>query len=489
MEERSIETDKIKLKFQEHLQSDNNQRIIFSGIFGSGKTTFLNDFFEENKEEYTAIHLYPINYSVADNKDIFELIKVDILSKAIHKGVKVDGFEYSQDNLLYHFINNPTIHADVIKYVLSIVPKIGEKLTTIYSQLFNLNENYKKFKDQVENIEKNTINDYIKQIKQLGGPYESDCITELIRDLLKRLSIEGKKKKVLVIDDLDRIDPEHIFRILNIFSAHYDPNNDSSDNKFGFDKVIIVCDIENIEKIYLHRYGEGVDFFGYIDKFYSVEIFKHNNRDSIIKTIDRLLSGINFKSENDFLAKIVSDKLIGSELLSQILTDFVIYDLINLRNLTKFFNKDIFIKNIQVSFPNKNKISSFEYEGFLVIEFLCKIFGDYNKIFSVLNECKEKEDDNPLYLNENTFNIIEPVLLIYATKQARLRDLEANTNTDISIFLNETTIKNLTYTITQLRITAVKASNNSSTISSNQAYLYRLLSETIKYLKHQRIIE
>jgi hypothetical protein len=34
-----------------------------------------------------------------------------------------------------------------------------------------------------------------------------------------------------------------------------------------------VCDIENIRKIFAHKYGGEVDFSGYIDKFYSTEVF------------------------------------------------------------------------------------------------------------------------------------------------------------------------------------------------------------------------
>lgn len=37
---------------------------------------------------------------------------------------------------------------------------------------------------------------------------------------VKRLN--GNKVLVLVIDDLDRIDPEPIFRIVNVFFAHLD---------------------------------------------------------------------------------------------------------------------------------------------------------------------------------------------------------------------------------------------------------------------------
>ena len=63
--------------FYNHLSY--NDRIIFSAKFGDGKTYFLNKFFEEYSDEYEVIRLYPVNYQVEDNKDIFELIKKDIL--------------------------------------------------------------------------------------------------------------------------------------------------------------------------------------------------------------------------------------------------------------------------------------------------------------------------------------------------------------------------------------------------------------------------
>ncbi|HWZ21511.1 MAG TPA: hypothetical protein VNW06_02590 [Cytophagaceae bacterium] len=104
MEKISIETTNLDSKFQDHLNHINNNRIIFSGIFGSGKTTFLKDFFERHSNEFATIHLYPVNYSVADNKDIFELIKVDILIKILQQKVEVNEYKVSQNNLLSHFI-------------------------------------------------------------------------------------------------------------------------------------------------------------------------------------------------------------------------------------------------------------------------------------------------------------------------------------------------------------------------------------------------
>ena len=66
-------------RFADFLKQKDNENIIFSGAFGIGKSYFLNNFFNQHKDKYTGIYLTPINYSVANNEDIFEYIKVDIL--------------------------------------------------------------------------------------------------------------------------------------------------------------------------------------------------------------------------------------------------------------------------------------------------------------------------------------------------------------------------------------------------------------------------
>jgi hypothetical protein len=64
-------------RFSEFLEDEDNVKIIFSGIYGIGKTYFIHKFFEDLGKKYTPIYLSPVKYSVASNKDIFEYIKVD----------------------------------------------------------------------------------------------------------------------------------------------------------------------------------------------------------------------------------------------------------------------------------------------------------------------------------------------------------------------------------------------------------------------------
>ncbi len=46
-----------KNQFEKHLDLESNNRIIFSGAFGTGKTFFLEKFFKNN-EAYEVIHLF-----------------------------------------------------------------------------------------------------------------------------------------------------------------------------------------------------------------------------------------------------------------------------------------------------------------------------------------------------------------------------------------------------------------------------------------------
>jgi len=113
-----------------------------------------------------------------------------------------------------------------------------EKITTFLS---NFSSHYGQIK---KDSDTNTIESFVSiQNSTPGSIYELDSISQIICSAIAVK--KGGKKSVLIIDDLDRIDPEHIFRILNVFSAHFDITEDGK-NKFDFDKIILVCDIQNI---------------------------------------------------------------------------------------------------------------------------------------------------------------------------------------------------------------------------------------------------
>lgn len=101
-------------------------------------------------------------------------------------------------------------------------------------------------------------------------------------------------KSVLIIEDLDRIDPAHLFRIMNVLSSQVDnpyysevPNG----NKFGFDKIILVMDYEIARHLFHHFYGKEANYEGYMNKFlntlpYSYSIKEEAHRQVRQKILD-----------------------------------------------------------------------------------------------------------------------------------------------------------------------------------------------------------
>lgn len=159
------------------------------------------------------------------------------------------------------------------------------------------------------------------------------------------------RKIVLCVEDLDRLDPAHIFRILNILSAHVDRQFISFEeqerfgirkNKFGFDKTIIVCDYTKLNALFLHFYGEKANFNGYISKFTSSNPFFYSFRKKVSdKLIDRIENLVHF-----------DDDVLKNALASEITLVEKIQDL-NIRQL-EYIVLDVErdIKNEKIGFPD-----------------------------------------------------------------------------------------------------------------------------------------
>lgn len=234
--------------------------------------------------------MYPVNYQVSSNDDIVELLKYDILIELtkkyenIFKTTEIDSFiDYT--NLVYLFWNNNKV--EIIKNLISFIPKIWRPL----NESIWLIKKFSEFHNKINGWELKVSEDYLDNIKNkdLG---ESDMISNLIHEKLD----EKKESKInlLILDDLDRIDPQHIFRIMNVFWAHFHNEHRSEGNKFWFDKVILVWDYTNIENIFKHKYWSETDFRWYIDKFYSSEIYFFNNKKIIWESINRIISKIKY---------------------------------------------------------------------------------------------------------------------------------------------------------------------------------------------------
>lgn len=305
-----IPIDKKLAAFKEHLEV--NERTIFSAKFGDGKTYFLDEFKkkysyenEENvneKEKYYFITLYPVNYSVAENQDIFEYIKRDILFQLAKDG-KLNPIDFAAVAKSIFTWENLK---EVISFLISCMPK-GEILNKILEKGEKFAKKYKE--------EQTTFQKYESWFtSQKGGLYEHDGYTELIIETLKYIKSLGYKT-VLIIEDLDRIDPAHLFRILNVLGAHIDEHiykGSINTNKFGFDNIITVFDYNTTENIFHHFYGKEANYKGYINKFtshqpfyYSINDVAHNYLYTYINQQCHITSNsLRNESTNEFIRKL-----------------------------------------------------------------------------------------------------------------------------------------------------------------------------------------
>lgn len=394
----TIPIDKIKSDFQLFLTPEHNRRIIFSGPFGIGKTYFLNEFFRE-ETEYFPIFLRPVNYSLLTNEDIFKLIKYDILAELIkEKEFNIDDeFDFSKAEYLKFFLNENKFL--ILRNLLKAIPKIRN----IVSVADDFGKLISKYKEGLDKINSDPSLEMLKQFQQDSENnflLEYDEVSEYISSMLEEIAEakkqrEEKPKKVLIIDDLDRLDPEHIFRLFNVFSAHFDQvhyyeNIEGNDNKFGFDKIIFVCDIENIRKIFAHKYGAEVDFSGYIDKFYSTEIYEFlhslNFRDEIYPFFESIFK----KRFNDNHQSMFFN---ATKLLFQILFENQEISIRDMERLGKLGANAYKVDKIKVPFTNcfAPQDSFISIYGVLISLRLFKIlFESEQELFKRLNRALKK---------------------------------------------------------------------------------------------------
>ena len=419
-----IPIDSIEKDFDDFLSPESNKRIIFSGSFGIGKSYFLDKFFKNRESKYLPIFLRPVNYSLLSNEDVFRLIKYDILLQIINvEGFNIENeFNFSETDFNKSFIGE---NGFLILYnLLKLIPKIKSTIDGI-EKLGEILEAYKKGKANLNRHPDIKMLFEFQHETQENFLLEYDHVSQFIADKLEeigRLNDPNKPlKRVLIIDDLDRLDPEHIFRLFNVFSAHFDHVNYYSneegvkDNKFGFDKIIFVCDIENIRKIFAHKYGGGVDFSGYIDKFYSNQIY-HFNKD---KSVQKYINDI-FKSYESTYPQKGGNQSSILFIVKLIFRDLIEAKCVNHRIIHNITERKIrFREPYSISFWSPSYVRNYEFVFIQVLDFLYDIFG---KNYIALNEAIKRAAE----LKKNSANSFINGHMIYMLPLLTLDVLEGN---------------------------------------------------------------
>jgi hypothetical protein len=277
--------------FKTHLLS--HPRTIFSAEFGDGKSYFLQKFIKEPsiQEQFVFLKLFPVNYQVVENRDVFELIKYDLLFQLFLNGMILETEKLDEKLVLQLFCIS---HGQDILFELSkwapMIASSSEQVATIAaitSAIKPLKQLYNKWKTfKKKNGESDCAYNLFLQQQDASILYECDVVTSFVRECIAQYKQHHSEKRIVwLIEDLDRIDPAHLFRILNVLSAHVDyaykfgQSVDESNicgNKFGVDHVVLVLDYKNLEEIYHHFYGVGTSFNGYIRKFCSDQPFYYS---------------------------------------------------------------------------------------------------------------------------------------------------------------------------------------------------------------------
>jgi hypothetical protein len=325
--------------FKYHIDDEENYRTIFTGKFGSGKTMFLKHFFNNQtstigNEKYYPIHIFPVNYSISGNEDIIKFIKYDIVTHLLlNQGIDVKGsIDLKTVSGRFLFKNIDRIIASLFLFI----PTWGGQALEAFNIFKGLVNEFKDF----ENSDEDEISKFIDKVQaDVKSTFEEDFITSLIQKACAELK-KGGKKVVVIIDDLDRIDPDHIFRILNVFAAHFDFDGKlESPNKYGFEKLILVGDIQNIRNIFKSKFGGDTDFNGYIDKFYSKNIFQFDNKHVLKLFWKNIVSNINFSNSNKHDTKHYNEVLKSSYNLP-IIEKFIALNFINTRQIFKYYKRN-----------------------------------------------------------------------------------------------------------------------------------------------------
>jgi len=385
-----IKSDNLINSFKQHIDDELNERILFSAPFGAGKSTFLKNFFDETND-YIVFKLYPVNYSVAPNQDVFEIVKYELLYELLNRFPNDIELNQEQFSMLLitqmFFLNQMKIDLPLklLAKASSLVPGATAANETIINALINTTNSFKEYKKDVNKNEFDLLNEHIRVVQsQKGHIYESDEITQLIISLIDRVKakkVEGnsKVKTVLLIDDLDRLDPEHVFRLFNVFSAHYDDVTES--NKFYFDKVIFVCDIKNVREMFNHRCGFNVEFTGYIDKFYSSEVFNFDFKKYLKESLPTLLNPSLYQPYKYFISGSIRSSIVERYLLKPgqqvfetfkyILKSMIDFNIIRIRNLRRFTQFTLPNNLIETKYKNVNSV---QYVLLVILSNLEKLF-------------------------------------------------------------------------------------------------------------------
>ena len=268
-----------KIGNQEYLSSlirlisniDDNEVICIDGDWGVGKTFLVKQL------------IYLINhYNEDNNQEQFKLVEPekDILINICNNNLvfyynawENDDHSDVLESIIYNILNEYPKYkneisskfdkTETIKEVLNILTKI------VSSKLLNIDFS-------AEKIEK------IKTFKDLSdeiNTYEER--KSLFEELVNKILVD--KRMILVIDELDRCNPNFATKILEVIKHFYNLSNIT---------VIIVSNNKELQNTIKQQYGQNFNSYTYLNRFFDYTMTIDNNR-----SIDYAKKYLEFKAE------------------------------------------------------------------------------------------------------------------------------------------------------------------------------------------------
>jgi len=144
-----------------------------------------------------------------------------------------------------------------------------------------------------------------------------------------------------------------------------------------------------------------VDFSGYIDKFYSKEIFYFNNKIMVSNSINGILKSIKVNEGYEYIFDLKDRDRISRKILIEILEGLVNNNLINLRTLLKYYNTSYKLKIYSFKTNNKyGNIESWQLQMVLIFDLLQSFYGSKLSLKSALDKLEKVVPNKPFHINE-----------------------------------------------------------------------------------------
>ena len=162
-------------KFNKHLNNPQNDRILFSGKFGTGKSFFLKKYFEARTAEYNVFWISPVHYVVGANQDIFEWIKFEIAHELVTKYLATPAEKKLSNNFLvqcYIYQKPAAIFVKLITYITgqAVELKTGIDPLALFEKDF---QEFKSFAGKSLQSDPAKLLDFIEQnLEKTGSIYE-----------------------------------------------------------------------------------------------------------------------------------------------------------------------------------------------------------------------------------------------------------------------------------------------------------------------------